>query len=141
MTKSLYNPQHISDVVITLERTMCYGTCPVYKLVVRGNGVLSYDGEYFVKVTGHQTATVSEAQIRDLLSEFKKAHYFALKDSYDSYDCTCMPDTITSLSVGGRTKRVFHYHGDCSAPKRLTRLEDAIDRIVDTGRWVKLREF
>jgi hypothetical protein len=141
MTKSLYNPQNISDVVITLERTMCYGTCPVYKLVVQGDGLVSYDGEYFVKVIGYQTATVNKGQMRKLLIEFKKARYFALNDRYDSYDCTCMPDTITSLTILGRTKSVFHYHGDCSAPKRLTRLEDAIDRIVGTDRWVKLRDF
>ncbi len=75
-----------------------------------------------------------------LLVEFKKARYFALNDQYDRIHWTCMPDAITSLTITGMTKTVFHYHGDRSAPKRLNRLEGAIDRIIDTDRLVKLRD-
>ena len=39
-----------SDLVITLERTACHGTCPIYKLTIEGNGTVIYEGQDFVQV-------------------------------------------------------------------------------------------
>ena len=41
-----------ASLVITLERTACFGTCPIYKLTVYGDGRVEYEGERFVTVTG-----------------------------------------------------------------------------------------
>jgi len=46
---------------ITLERTSCFGTCPVYKVSVRRDGSVAYDGKQFVRVTGHRTHKIPEA--------------------------------------------------------------------------------
>ena len=50
---------------------------------------------------------------------------------------TDMPSAFTSLTVDGKTKTVRHYHGDFSAPKELTELEDKIDEIVNSNQWIK----
>jgi hypothetical protein len=34
-----------SNMVITLERTACFGTCPIYRLTIQGNGQVVYEGE------------------------------------------------------------------------------------------------
>ena len=63
------------DLVITMERTACHGTCPVYKLTIQGNGDVTYDGQYFVQVKGKQTASLSPAQIQDMVSAFEQAKF------------------------------------------------------------------
>ena len=41
-----------ADLLITMERTPCHGTCPVYKLTISGNGEVTYEGHNFVEVEG-----------------------------------------------------------------------------------------
>ena len=42
----------MKEVVITLERTACFGVCPVYKLTIYGDGRVLYDGIRFVRTEG-----------------------------------------------------------------------------------------
>ena len=126
-----------SDVVITLERTVCFGVCPEYQLTVYGSGTVVYEGKRFVRIEGKRTIAISEDKVRQLLSEFKRIDYFSLDDSYEEHMATDMPSVFTSLTVDGKTKTVRHYHGDFSAPKELTELEDRIDEIIDSNQWIK----
>ena len=130
-------PDNIKDVVITLERTICFGTCPDYTLTIQGDGTVTYEGRMFVRVEGTRTAIISEDKIRQLLSEFQRIDYFSLNDSYEEFGATDMPSAITSLTINGKTKTVRHYHGDFSAPEQLTELEDRIDEIVNSDQWIE----
>ena len=130
-------PSDLKEVVITLERTECFGTCPVYRLTVYGYGAVIYEGIRFAQVQGTIQTTISEEKIRQLVSEFQRVDYFSLRDSYEERNVTDMPSAFTSLTVDGKIKTVRHYHGDLSAPKELTELEDKIDEIVNSNQWIK----
>lgn len=125
------------DAVITLERTRCFGTCPVYRVIIKKNGTVTYEGKDHVRVKGRQTSAVPCEKVEDLISEFRKIGYFSLKDSYEKYEITDLPSAITSLSVDGKTKTVRHYYGDSSSPRVLYELEKRIDGIAGTEKWVK----
>ncbi|MFC2024287.1 DUF6438 domain-containing protein [Chloroflexota bacterium] len=130
-------PSDIKDVVITLERTVCFGACPEYTLTILGDGTVTYEGRRFVKIEGTITTTISEEKISQLLSEFERVDYFALNDSYEDFGATDMPSAITSLTINDVTKTVRHYHGDFTAPEQLTELENRIDEIVNSDQWTK----
>ena len=130
-------PSDLDGVVITLERTVCFGACPEYKLTVYGYGTVVYEGKRFVKIEGKRTAEIGEDKIRQLLSEFERIDYFSLDDSYEELTATDMPSAYTSLKVDGKTKVVRHYHGDFGAPEEFTTLEDRIDEIVNSDQWVR----
>jgi hypothetical protein len=129
-------PNDIKDVVITLERTVCFGACPDYTLTIQGDGTFTYEGRQFVKIEGTRTTTISKEKIRQLLSEFQSVDYFSLNDSYEEFGATDMPSAITSLTINGKTKTVRHYHGDFSAPEQLTELENKIDETVNSDQWI-----
>lgn len=67
------------------------------------------------------------------MSEFYRIDYFSLNDGYNYY-VTDHPTTITSITIAGKTKKIINYYG---APKKLDELEDKIDIIADTNRWIK----
>jgi hypothetical protein len=136
-TDSQSSASNNKDVVITLERTACFGTCPVYSLTIRGDGTVAYEGKDFVEVKGPAETTISQDQIEKLIVEFEKADFFSLKDSYAERTITDAPTVITSITVDGKSKTVEHYHGDLSAPEKLTALEDRIDDIVNSDQWIK----
>jgi len=131
-------PNNINGVVITLERTACFGVCPVYTLTIYGDGRIVYEGMRNVRIEGTITTTISEDKIKQLITEFQKIDYFSLKDSYEERNATDMPSAFTSLTFDGKTKTVRHYHGDFSAPKKLTELENKIDQIGYSDQWTKL---
>jgi hypothetical protein len=128
---------NLNDTIITLERTACYGKCPVYKLTVYGSGAVIYEGKDFVRTTGKAEETISQEQIKQLVSEFEKANYYSLNDNYMEVAITDLPYVNTSIAMDGKTKSIKHYCGDISAPEQLTELENRIDEIVNTDQWVK----
>jgi len=47
-----------------------------------------------------------------------------------------LPAAVTSVRAGGRVKRIEHYHGDSSAPKILSALENKTDAVTGSKRWI-----
>ncbi len=125
------------DVIITLERTPCFGTCPVYTLTIYGDGTVIYEGKDFVTTRGKAEATISQDKIEQLVAEFQKVDYFSLNDNYVEKTITDAETVITSITIDGKTKIIEHYRGDFSAPKELKELEDKIDETVNSSQWIR----
>ena len=132
--------------VITLERTVCFGTCPAYKLTIYSDGKVEYEGEEFVKQKGKAEGRITEAELKELVREFEKIDYFNLDDHYGSgnkKNCpeswTDHPTAATSLNWNGKKKTVVHYHGcrGSAVLNQLTALEDKVDEVAKTERWIK----
>jgi Domain of unknown function (DUF6438) len=129
-----------STPAITLERTACFGRCPVYRLAVTPTGALTYEGTANVRRIGAATGQVPADSVTALLSELEEADYFSFADSYTSADPTCgryatdLPTVMTSVTMQGRTKRVVHDHG-CAAPGALDVLERRIDEVLGSSQF------
>ena len=134
---SVITYSELDDVVITLERTPCFGTCPVYTLNIFGNGTVVYEGKDFTEVKGKVETTISQDKVEQLISEFEKADYFSLNNNYTKRTITDAETVITSITIDGKIKTIEHYRGDFSAPKKLTELEDRIDEIINSAQWIK----
>ena len=91
-----------------------------------------YEGRNFVAVTGRQTSSISQEQVRELVKAFYETDYFSLKNEY-SAQVTDLPTTTTSITVDGRFKQVINYYG---APEQLMELENKIDDISNSEKWV-----
>ncbi len=120
-------------VIITLERTMCFGTCPDYRLQIYGSGEVVYEGRGFVQVEGIRRARISERKVRDLVLEFEEIGFFQLDDRY-AVAATDLPSIIVSINLEGRVKTVTIYGG--GAPKGLTDLVEKIEEAANVSRWV-----
>ena len=123
------------DVRITLERTPCFGRCPVYLVEIDETGRVAYDGRGFVRETGRHESTVAAAQVQALARELESAGYFGFRNNYPP-DKTDHASIITSVTIDGRTHRVEHNLGSDAAPSVLADLERRIDEVAGTARWV-----
>jgi hypothetical protein len=127
--------------VISLERTPCFGSCPVYRVEVSASGEVRYEGKAHVRKAGVATGNVTKEQVRRLLSDLESAGYFAFPERYTAGEPACgryvtdSPTVITSATVGGRTKTVTHDYGCSGAPGALTVLERRIDDVLSSGQW------
>ena len=120
-------------IAITLERTACFGFCPVYSVTLRDDGTVTYNGKEHVKVSGAQTWKIDPAAVRALAQEMQNEGFFELQDEYRSL-VTDHPTVFTTLSIGGRTKKVLNY---VAGPQKLKDFEAKIDQVAGTRKYVK----
>jgi hypothetical protein len=133
------------DTLITLERTVCYGMCPSYKLTISADGTVVFEGRRFVKKVGTAQSTISQEQLRELIDRFDKMNYFALRNRYQDPEDGCEgfvtdhPTANTSIRINGKAKAVRHYYGctGIAVLDKLTKLEQAIDDAVNTAQWIR----
>ncbi len=130
--------------MIILERTACYGVCPIYKLTVKADGSVLFEGEKFTKTKGKAEGRISKEKVRELVKEFEKADFFDLNGEYDCYQMTDNPSALTSIQINGKKKSIDHYRGCRKGSadfekelSKLTELENKIDEIAGTRKWIK----
>ena len=127
--------------VISLERTACFGGCPVYRIAVSREGLITYEGSANVRRVGTATAQISEDRLHALLNELEQAGYFTFASRYAVSEPTCRryttdsPTTISSATFKGRTKRIEHDYGCGGVPGALRVMESRIDEVLGSGRW------
>jgi hypothetical protein len=139
-------PADLSNVEIQLERTECYGWCPNYSVIIKGDGRVRYTGRSFVVTVGEREGTLPEATIRELVERFERARFFELRDKY-SQSVTDLPSTWLTLRIGDRTKKVENYWVGAdhewgrdaehrSIHIALDSIAEAIDRAVVVENWI-----
>ena len=122
------------DFVIRLERTACYGRCPVYSVTIDAKGNVTYDGTQFVRVVGRQTDRIPVSRVAALVETVDRIRFFDLDDKYSQL-ITDLPTTFVTVTRHGRSKRIEDYFG---APQSLKGLERQIDDTARTERWIGL---
>jgi len=119
------------NVVITIDRKTCFGDCPDYSAQIYSDGTVIYIGRFNVKEIGERRTKVSQQAIQELIKEFQRINYFALKDKYETDEngmsVTDQATTTTSICLDGKKKTVVNY---LYAPKELDALEDKIDSLA-----------
>jgi hypothetical protein len=126
---------------ITLERTPCFGGCPVYRISVSSEGLVSYEGRAGVRRLGAASKRISPQRVSALLTELERAGYFSFAPRYTPAEPACgryatdSPTAITSVQLDGRTHRIEHDYGCGSAPGALVVLERRIDEALGSSEW------
>jgi len=140
---NIFDSIDYSSLVITLERTECFGICPVYRVTITGDGEVTYEGYKYVKVTGVQNKTLTREQIDKLVEYIITISYFSLSDEYpeivngEQEWLTDVPLVLTSVSINGQVKSI---NDNSKAPESLRELERKIDEIAGTMEWVGSRD-
>ena len=145
-TKSPKQP----ELTLKMFRTDCVKDCPVYSLVIQSDGDVVFEGVRNTKTRGTIEDKLSEEKIKELLNEIGKADFFSLTDSYteESNNCsiykTDYPITLILINLNGRKKYIKNdlgcWNKEGVFPQKLYNLENKIDEIVETKRWIGERK-
>ncbi len=122
---------------IRLERTMCYGNCPVYNVTVDKEGNVKYEGEMFVYKSGEYRWKIPSKKVKqlsDLIENFGFESY--IYKPLNGF-ITDQPSCITTVKYSdGDSKEIDHYYGDILLDDRLTDFEKKIESIIGTKKYV-----
>lgn len=128
---------------IALERTPCFGRCPVYRLRIAATGAVHFESASASDTLDASFSdSIPPSAVGALLALARAIDFFDLPDEITPANqdvcrlaATDHPSAIVTIAVGGTVKRVNHYHG-CHAEvngvyadayPRLTAFEAAID--------------
>src|SRR5690349_2107641 len=142
-----------NNIAITLERSVCFGSCPAYKVTVYGDGRVQFTAdknpfgtasaayEQFaysegVLLRGSYEDHVAPEAVAALIKRFQAADFWRLKDVYQ-YNVTDFPTQLLTIVMGDRKKTVVDYAGIYAGmPQVVSDLEKAVDQLAGTDRWV-----
>lgn len=124
-------PDRNGKIVLKMNRTPCFGSCPVFEATLYENGLLLYNGQRFTVKVGCYYARVDKKELIKLDNWFKKAGFFELKDQYPEQDIGIrdLPTCTLLYTQGARQKEVLDKK--VSTPSQLTDLEDKIDTWIN----------
>lgn len=126
----------MSNVEISLTRSVCFGFCPAYTVTISGDGQVRYEGRRFVNVVGEQTATIPREDVAQLLRRFDEVGFNNLRDVYRA-EVSDLPTYTVSLTRDGQTKTVVDFGGvSAGMPQSIRDLQREIDRVAGTAQWV-----
>lgn len=145
------------ELSLKMERSGCFNFCPVYKLTVQPDGKVLFEGIQDTSTKGRVESVLSKEKISEITAQIEKAIFFSLKDSYTSVSDNCpswatdSPTVVLQINLNGNEKKITHSLG-CHEeynpnevqkvfPQQLYNLENKIDEIVETKRWIGDRKY
>jgi hypothetical protein len=126
-------PGRISE--ITLQRTPCFGRCPVDRVTLRSDGTATYQGERFVDRLGVYKGRF--AGFEKLAAAANTAEFRSLKGHYASA-ATDLPSHIITVVSGGKRRTISDYGH--VAPEAFQQLDRQIIATLGRIRWTKTGE-
>ncbi len=126
LTQKFFDQQSDS-FKLSMERTACFGKCPIYTIKITDNGTLEFDGQKFVEPQGKHTVQVSPEDMATLKKMMVEINFLGLEDKYDTEYISDIPSTITILYRGlVEEKKVLNRH---NGPAKLKEFETFVDSL------------
>ena len=141
---------NLNDLTIELNRTGCFGTCPSYRLVLRGSGDCTYVGASHVLQQGEVSFHLEPSAVVDLLNDLYGMEFFRFSDFYVEREMVrALPDgtvehsfqsvsddphQIVTVQIGPYTKRVEKNF--LFGPKELVTFAEKVDAITKSSQWI-----
>lgn len=136
----------IADVELTLERTWCLGTCPVYSVRVGGDGSVRYEGSKYVLRTEVVESRIDPARLEPILREMEALDYLRHEHRCRS-KMRDSPGTGVKLLVGKTSRRFVDMHSGRECGQVATELDTIwhasvdrigklVDELVQSEQWI-----
>jgi len=124
------------QVLASIERTSCFGKCPIYKAIFFDNGEVRYVGKNFVENVGTYTTLISMDDLESINEFAAEIGYFDMEDAYPT-PIADFPKCITSFRTDGKEKSILN--GE-NAPRDLIGFERHLDGLLKDRDWTKVSD-
>ena len=119
---------------LSLEETACFGSCPMYEIILDGSGLARMHGKRFMKPLGVSTATVTDALLASLVNSAALVKWEDYEAEYIS-GYSDWPSTIVRYStIPGDTFTVTFQNK--LAPIPVTQLVDRLISLRKKANWI-----
>lgn len=134
LTACEQNSNPYADSTIEMNTTPCFGACPEYDIIIKGDGTANYVGKRHAPRAGKFTKQLSPEETKALFDAFAAVNFFDFEDEYTS-TISDLSTTYISFSHDGQSKKIKDYYG---APDELDKLENRVEEIAKSDGWKKI---
>ncbi len=129
--------KHPSVTYVKMDRTACFGRCPVYSVEVYDNGLVRYNGKQFTEYSGIYEKNLGAAQAKAVLNDFAKYRVDTCKNLYENR-ITDVPGIYFTITINGKQKEIANAH---FGPHFFNKLATEVDSFakVDAS-WKKVAD-
>ncbi len=117
-----------NDVIISMEKEGCFGSCPIYSIKIYSNGYSEFLGKEHTYKIGSHSLTLSNDRLKELKSEFKKANFFSFDDYYES-NIPDLPTVMIYYKEKDKSKKIV---GKRERPSEVHKLQFLIEQIAES---------
>lgn len=128
----------VSQPLVRLKRTGCYGWCSEYEVAIDSQGRVTYEGGKHVMTQGTVTEQLSAERLRGLREAVVRSWGVEMPRGECALGCCSSdsPDVVITTWGTGVPRTVVYERGCEKTPAALQALELEIDRVVDIERWI-----
>jgi len=119
---------------IELERTGCYGTCPIYTFTLDSEGKGSFQGERFTEKLGSWKKEFSEVELRPLWELVDGLDWSQYNDEYPT-NVSDLPATILRVQMKKKYKQIY-IKG--KHPEELDDISAVLIKLAESPGWENL---
>ncbi|MCS7188289.1 MAG: DUF6438 domain-containing protein [Bacteroidia bacterium] len=94
------------DLYIQIQRTACYGRCPVDKVELLSDGTVKYEGIRFVSRLGIYTRKLSQEEQKQVEKLLKELAFERYEEVYDNPGISDLPSLILVYRLEGKEKKI-----------------------------------
>ena len=124
----------VEELIISLEKTPCFGPCEVFKIEIFSSGLVKFNGSSNHRMIGIFTAHIDQEKLSEIVKQFRDSNFFAFKDQYTG-TMKDLPTTYLYFKDQSREKTVQDYF---DAPTQLKELEREIENLIPILQWKKV---
>jgi len=125
-------PTPKDTLVISFDKTPCFGRCPVYKIKIYASGFSTYEGINFAEKMGLYSTTFSQAQIEKIYRSALEIDYFNLDSEYNNPEISDLPSTISRINYNGKNQRIMARN---NVPEKLKIFHETLAEILLGQGW------
>ena len=136
---------------LVLERTVCYGFCPAYRLRISSTEQIRFQSYNRGDTVSAIVDTAPRGTYAALIARARAIGFYELPSEIQKDPVLCRnyatdhPTAITTIFTGPTTKQVSDYHGCFETVehgiltpiRKLRSFEDEIDSTLHSSRWVR----
>jgi len=122
---------------LAMDKTPCFGQCPIYTVEVFGNGQLKLDARRFNDPDGNFSSVLDSDEMVKLQNLANNLKWDTFKEEYLT-GYSDLPSTVLTYSKTIGDTLYVRYESD-KAPKELMDLASEIDIIKNSVKWKPLK--
>ena len=127
-----------SNLLVSFQRTACFGKCPAYKMEIFKDGKAKYQGFANIPRVGSHEAKVTSDVIKMIQKKALDVKYFELANQYptNGTDISDIPKAISYVRFGNDGKMIVD---NFDAPKELIEFEKWLETLADSFVWKEMK--
>lgn len=124
---------------LIVNKSPCFGACPMYKLEFTKDGTAYLDARNFLKnkLKGKYSARLNKESIGNLFKELNELDFPKLNDKYGNKQITDLPATDLEIRYNGHNIKKIHDYGNRGTAE-LGKFYLYVDSLIYAQQWEKV---